>query len=106
MRAQQTAGPWTSGPLVDRAGFYPDVKWTDPNEKDTGESGDEESGRGVGWDRVGVDVDDSQAKWKWRRRTRRMPRGRVRKVLDEFGLSLIVVGLPGAVWYFYLVGNG
>ena len=84
----------TGGALIDKAGYFPQVRWTDPSDVDS----DEESnvGTDVGWS------DDSQAKWKWRRRTP----GRARKALDEFGKSLLVVGVPGAVWYFYLIRNG
>jgi hypothetical protein len=82
------------GPLIDKAGYFPQVRWTDPSDVDS----DEEShiGSDVGW------TDDSQAKWKWRRRTP----GRARKVLDEFGKSLLFVGVPGALWYVYLIRNG
>ena len=83
-----------TGTLIDKAGFFPQVKWTDPTDEDS----DEESN--LGGD--GNYIEDSQAKWKWRRRTP----GPARKVLDEFGMSLIVVGLPGVLWYFYLIKNG
>lgn len=83
-----------TGPLIDKAGYFPQVRWTDPSDADS----DDEShvGSDVGW------TDDSQAKWKWRRRTP----GRARRALDEFGRSLMFVGVPGAVWYFYLIRNG
>ena len=84
----------TFGPLIDRAGFYPDVKWNDPNDDES----DEESNLGADatW------TDDSQAKWKWRRRTP----GPARKALDEFAMSLCVMGLPSALWYLYLIRSG
>ena len=83
-----------SGALIDKAGYFPQVRWTDPSDVDSDEESHVESD--VGW------TDDSQAKWKWRRRTP----GRARKVLDEFGKSLLFVGVPGALWYFYLIRNG
>ena len=84
----------SGGPLIEKAGYFPQVQWTDPGDGDS----DEESN--VGGD--GNFIDDSQAKWKWRRRTP----GRVRKALDEFGGSLLVVGLPAMLWYGFLIRNG
>ena len=81
------------GGLIEKAGYFPPVKWTDPEEDES----DEET-------YVGVDVaeDDSQAKWKWRRRSQ----NRARKVLDELGASLLVVGIPAVLYYFFLIKNG
>ncbi|KAK1013995.1 hypothetical protein LTR91_000141 [Friedmanniomyces endolithicus] len=72
----------SSGPLVDKAGYYPQVRWMNPADEDS----DEESHVG---DLDGMD-DDSQAKWKRRRR----PPGKARKTAREFVLSLVIVGLP------------
>lgn len=95
-RTRSVSPPHNSGPLIDKAGFYPQVKWIDPADED---DSDEESN--VGTD-AGWAADDSQAKWKWRRRTP----GRARKVLEEFAFSLFVVAVPGGLWYFYLVSYG
>lgn len=86
------------GPLIDRAGFYPKVKWSNPEDDDS--DADEET-------RLGVRIDwkdDSQAKWKWRRRTR-VP-DRLSRLLEEFGIKLLLVGVPGALYYAFLVRNG
>lgn len=89
------ASQQSTGPLIDKAGYFPQVRWTDPSDVDS----DEESyfGSDVGWT-----DDDSQAKWKWRRRTP----GRARTVFNEFGRSLLFVGVPGALWYLYLIKSG
>ncbi|KAK5172179.1 uncharacterized protein LTR77_003817 [Saxophila tyrrhenica] len=93
-----------TGGLIDKAGFFPAVKWIDPADEES----DEESIVGVdGVDGAGEE-DDSQAKWKWRQRTR-TPWGwkeRVRRVGWEFGLDLVVVVVPAGGWYFWLIGRG
>ncbi len=82
-------------PLIDRAGFFPQVKWIDPADEES----DEESNLGAEM----VDAaDDSQAKWKWRQRTP----SRARRVLADFLHSLAVVGIPGGLWYWWLVRSG
>ncbi|KAK4926712.1 hypothetical protein LTR49_006394 [Elasticomyces elasticus] len=83
-----------TGPLIDKAGYYPQIRWADP----TDDSSDEESHIG---ELDGAD-DDSQAKWKKRRRTP----GKARKALVEFFVSLLVVGLPVGAWYMWLVRRG
>lgn len=88
-----------TGPLIDRAGYFPQVKWIDPTDEDS----DEESNVGSEAMYNGEkEDDDSQAKWKWRQRTP----GKVRMAVTEFGWNLLVVGAPGAVWYFWLVKHG
>ena len=84
----------TAGPLIEKAGYFPQVKWTDPADDES----DEESN-------VGGDAslqDDSQAKWKWRRRTP----VRARRALDEYGVSLLVVAVPVLLYYLFLIRNG
>ncbi|CAK4030752.1 Cell division control 1 [Lecanosticta acicola] len=78
-----------SGPLIERAGYYPPVKWQDPNESD------EES-------HLGDDEQDSQAKWKKRRR----PRSKARIALDEFIASVAFVAIPSGLFYGFLIRNG
>jgi hypothetical protein len=87
--------PQSGGPLIDRAGFFPQVKWIDPADEES----DEESNLGA---ELVDEAEDSQAKWKWRQRTP----GRARKVLRDFGWSLAVVGVPGALWYWWLIRSG
>nr|POE49534.1 kexin [Quercus suber] len=79
------------GPLIDQAGYYPQVRWTDPDEF----SDDEESNLGT------VDEDDTQAKW------RRQPRkkGKVRRVLDELSSSLFFIGGVSVVYYTWLISH-
>ncbi|KXT01630.1 hypothetical protein AC578_8021 [Pseudocercospora eumusae] len=72
-------------PLIDKAGFYPQVRWQDPDESD------EESHIG--------DY-DSQGKGK------RKPKSRARKALDEFVRTTLFVAVPSALWYGFLVQNG
>lgn len=84
------------GALIDRAGYFPKVRWRDPEDQDS----DKEAHLGVQIDWR----DDSQAKWKWRRRTR-IP-DKLRRPLEELGVKLLLVGVPGALWYLYLVRNG
>lgn len=85
-------------PLIEKAGYFPAVRWHDPSDAD---ESDEESH--VGTEALSdVGDDDSQAKWKWRRRTP----GKARQALGEFGGSLVVVGVPALLWYAVLVKNG
>ena len=86
------------GGLIDKAGYFPQVKWMDPADD---EDSDEESHLGGEMSHE----DDSQAKWKWRRRTPHQP-GKVRRVLEEFAVSLAIVAVPGGLWYVFLVKNG
>ncbi|EMC95441.1 hypothetical protein BAUCODRAFT_35422 [Baudoinia panamericana UAMH 10762] len=84
--------PEHQGPLIEKAGFYPQVRWADP-----ADDSDEENHIG--------DLDaecDSQAKWK---RRRRVPLT-LRRTAVEFLLSVFVVGLPAGVWYGWLISNG
>ncbi|KAK3071276.1 hypothetical protein LTR53_008930 [Teratosphaeriaceae sp. CCFEE 6253] len=90
--------PFTSsehnGPLIEKAGYYPQVRWADPADEDS----DEESHIGD----VDAADDDSQAKWKRRRRTP----GKARKAVEEFFVSLLVVGAPVMGWYIWLLRHG
>ncbi|KAK0868772.1 hypothetical protein LTS02_003397 [Friedmanniomyces endolithicus] len=85
----------SSGPLVEKAGYYPQVRWVNPADEDS----DEESHVG---ELDGMDDDDSQAKWKRRRRTP----GKARKAARQFIVDLVVVGLPAGAWYVWLVRHG
>jgi len=84
--------PAHSRPLIEKAGYYPQVRWTDPDD-----DSDEESHLGDG-----LEEDDSQAKWKRRRRTP----SKARQAVDEFLVSALVVGLPSGGFYFWLIWNG
>ncbi|KAK5109804.1 hypothetical protein LTR62_006537 [Meristemomyces frigidus] len=84
------------GPLVDKAGYHPSIKWLDPTDA---EDSDEENDVSAVSD---VDEDDSQAKWK---RRRRAP-GRARMAVGEFFASTAVVGLPSLLWYIWVVRHG
>ncbi|KAF2723257.1 hypothetical protein K431DRAFT_220096 [Polychaeton citri CBS 116435] len=75
-----------SGALIEKAGYFPEVRWNDPDDSD------EES-------HIGEESEDSQAKWKRRRRTG----GKARTALEEFFSSVIVVGLPACLYYIILV---
>ncbi|KAI7496591.1 hypothetical protein KC357_g426 [Hortaea werneckii] len=98
------------GGLVEKAGYYPPVRWNDPGDIDS----DEEKSVGVGAggddDRGGEGLyggyndDDSQAKWKVKKR--RSPPGLGKRMLGEFGMSVLVVGLPSVVYYGWLLRNG
>ncbi|KAK4549989.1 hypothetical protein LTR36_002956 [Oleoguttula mirabilis] len=84
-----------TGPLIEKAGYYPQVRWTDPDDES-----DEEKSVGVGGD--GAEDEDSQAKWKKKLRTT----GRVRRVLEEFAVSVLLVGTPVVLFYAWLIKNG
>ena len=84
--------PQPVGPLIEKAGYFPQVKWIDPADEES----DEESHVGK------IAEEDSQAKTKWRRRAPRT----AKKVFVEFGASLLVVGVPSMLWYFFLIRNG
>ena len=86
-------------PLIERAGYHPKVRWSDPEDE---EDDDEEARLGVRID--WKDGEDSQAKWKWRRRTW-LPE-KLRRLLEELGVKLCLVGVPGALFYGFLVRNG
>ena len=98
--AAMNTSNYTPTPLIEKAGYFPSVRWHDPSDAD---DSDEESHVGTeALSDVGADDDDSQAKWKWRRRTP----GKARRVLDEFAASLGVVGVPALLWYAFLLRNG
>nr|POE48339.1 uncharacterized protein CFP56_73906 [Quercus suber] len=63
------APPPPPGPLIEQAGYYPQVRWTDPDEM----SEDEESNLGT------LDEDDSQAKWRRRPRKTGKTKGPVNR---------------------------
>lgn len=77
-----------SRPLIEKAGFYPELRWQDPDESD------EESHLG--------DDQDSQAKWKKRKRTP----SKARRALNEFIISVAFVAVPGGLFYSSLIKNG
>lgn len=80
-----------SGALIDKAGYYPPVRWTDPAD----ESDEEKS--------VGDFAEaDSQAKWKKRRRAPT----KVRRAIDEFMRSVALVGLVAGGYYVIMVRTG
>ncbi|KAI7277324.1 hypothetical protein D0864_05862 [Hortaea werneckii] len=97
------------GGLVEKAGYYPPVRWNDPGDIDS----DEEKSVGVG-DREddyrgegtygGYNHDDSQAKWKVKKRG--SPPGLGKRMVWEFGWSVMLVGLPSVVYYAWLLRNG
>lgn len=75
-------------PLIEQAGYYrPDT------------SDDEESGIG---DMDYLQVDDSQAKWRRRRRAR----GRLRRAVDEFVFGLSIIGGVAMPFYIILISRG
>lgn len=78
-----------SGPLIDKAGYYPPMRWQDPDESD------EES-------HLGEDSHDSQAKSKKRKR----PPSRARRALNEFVASVTFVAVPSGLFYGFLIRNG
>lgn len=82
-----TNGFVAAAPLIERAGYYPELKWDDPDDSD------EESHMGV---------EDSQAKWN--RRPRRV--GRARRAVGTFAASLGWVAVLGGGWYVFLVRTG
>ena len=94
-RSVSPAGPFTStngGTLVEKAGYYPELRWTDPDE-----DSDEES-------HVGSNMgdDDTQEKWKRRKRTP----GKAWRMLEEFTVSLLLAAGPVVLFYLWLMKNG
>ncbi|WPH02343.1 Hypothetical protein R9X50_00520600 [Acrodontium crateriforme] len=81
----------STGGLVDKAGYYPPVRWGDPSDVDS----DEESHIG--------DEPDSQAKWKWKKRT---VKGKGRRVLDEFVAGVLFISGPVMLYYSWLIRHG
>ncbi|KAF2771818.1 hypothetical protein EJ03DRAFT_9503 [Teratosphaeria nubilosa] len=83
-------------PLIDKAGYYPSVRWTDPDD----ESEDEEKTLGIPaeYEDGGVDSQDKN------RRSGKQTK--VGKALGELGSSFMVVGLPSLVFYVWLIRNG
>lgn len=79
------------GGLIDKAGYYPPVRWGDPSDVDS----DEESHIG--------DEPDSQAKWKWKKRT---VKGKGRRVLDEFVIGVLFIAGPVLLYYSWLIRHG
>ncbi|PIA92813.1 Cell division control protein 1 [Cercospora beticola] len=86
-----------NGSLIDKAGYYPKMRWRDPDED---EESDEESHVGGHYD----DLDDSQAKGG--KVGRRKPKSKARRALDEFFRSLLLIAVPAALWYGFLIKNG
>ena len=83
----------SSGPLIEKAGYYPQVRWTDPADDES----DEESHIGTIEEET-----DSQAKWKKRRRTP----GRAHHAWQELWESVLIVALPVFSWYVVLIRSG
>ncbi|KAK4499507.1 hypothetical protein PRZ48_010022 [Zasmidium cellare] len=77
-----------SRPLIEKAGFYPELRWQDPDDSD------EESHVG--------EEQDSQAKWKKRKRTT----SRARRAFNEFIISVAFVAIPCGLFYTFLIKNG
>ena len=77
------------GPLIDQAGYYPQLRWDDPDDSD------EES-------HLSDSQWDSQGKWK----TITRPPSRARRALDEFLISVALVGVPSGLFYAVLIKNG
>ncbi|KAF2217399.1 hypothetical protein CERZMDRAFT_104176 [Cercospora zeae-maydis SCOH1-5] len=86
-----------NGGLIDKAGYYPKMRWRDPDEE---EESDEESHVGSHYG----DLDDSQAKGG--KFGRRKPKSKARRALDEFLRSLLLIAVPAALWYGYLIKHG
>ncbi|TKA21927.1 hypothetical protein B0A50_08575 [Salinomyces thailandicus] len=84
-----------AGTLIEKAGYYPPVRWSDPADES-----DEEKSVGIAGD--GEYEEDSQAKWKRRRRTP----GRAWRVFEELIVSLLFVAVPGGLYYLWLIKNG
>ncbi|EME38478.1 hypothetical protein DOTSEDRAFT_75867 [Dothistroma septosporum NZE10] len=83
----ETFNPAPAVPLIDRAGYFPQLRWQDPDDSD------EESH---------VGEDDKDEKWKSRKRTP----GRARRAFNEFVASLLIVAVPAALFYAVLIKNG
>lgn len=83
-----------TGSLIDKAGYYPQVKWMDPEE-----DSDEEKSVGVSDEH---EERDSKAKWRRRRRTP----GKVWRVVKEFAIGVALVAAPVLLFYAWLVKNG
>ncbi|KAH9815696.1 Cell division control protein [Teratosphaeria destructans] len=83
-------------PLIDKAGHYPSVRWTDPDD----ESEDEEKS-------VGIPAEDEKGGPDSQSKSRRSGKQtKVRTALGELGSSLLIVGLPSVIFYVWLIRNG
>lgn len=78
-----------SKPLIDQAGYHGAGTSDDDEEAKIGETGF-------------LSVDDSQAKWRRRRR----PRGRLQRALDELVLGLSLVAGAAVPFYLWLIYHG
>lgn len=87
----------TGGPLIDQAGYYPSVRWQDPDE-----DSDEESHVGSHYD-YGDRV-DSQAKGVKPRR--RKAKGKARIAVMWFVEGIITVAVPAGFFYGWMIRNG
>jgi len=76
-----------ASPLIEKAGYYPQMRWQDPDESD------EES-------HIGDDPQDSQGK------KRKRPPSRARRALDEFVISVAFVAIPSGLFYGYIIRRG
>lgn len=82
----ESFNPAPAGPLIDRAGYFPQLRWQDPNDSD------EES-------HVGDDDKDEKCK----RRTRTP--GRARRAFKKFVASLLIVAVPAGLFYGVMIKN-
>jgi len=93
------------GGLIEKAGYFPAVRWVDPGEDSEPEDGyargnarddeDEEA-------KLGAKLKISgQAKWKWRRRPAWLER--LRRPVEVFLIKFAFVGGAGTVWYVLLL---
>lgn len=85
------------GTLIDKAGYFPSVKWQDPDE-----DSDEESHVGSHYD-YGDGV-DSQAKGIKPKRRKHM--GKARMALMWFFEGIVVVAVPAGLFYGWMIRNG
>lgn len=87
------------GGLIDKAGFFPSVRWQDPDE-----DSDEESHVGSHYD-YGDAGDDSQAKGiKPRKKQKSM--GKARIAVRWFLEGIATVALPAGLFYWWMIRNG
>lgn len=84
------------GGLIEKAGYYPAMRWRDPDED---EESDEES-------HMGSQYGDFDSQAKGGKLGKRRPKSRARRALDEFVMSVVLVAIPAALWYGFLIRNG
>jgi hypothetical protein len=79
-------------PLIEKAGYFPQMRWRDPDEES-----DEES-------HLGPEPEDCQE--KGRKRVMNKKKSRARKACDAFCADVLLVGTPTLLWYGWLIKNG